>query len=128
MANQDAIEAIVDVKEALAEYGESVGLIKKGTEAVYDEWGDTIITPAQPDTETTIDGIPKDIATDKILARLTDTQKESYSLYMLIYTTEEINKVDYLINFQNEKYEIVELFTKRLQATDIIQELLLKKG
>ena len=120
----DATDAIVDIKEAILEYGSSIILIKHGVD-VRDDY-DNIITPAA-DTTFPMKALIGTSATDATLGKLTQAQKESYQLALRIYTTELINKEDYYIQFRSENYNITFISETILQDTTLIYELLVKK-
>ena len=120
----DALEAIEDIKEALAEFGSSI-VIKKETSEVRDSYGN-IITPADYVNINT-KALIGNQATDKLLSKLTDDQKNSYSLSLRLYTTELINKEDYQIEFRSKDYEIFMIDETILQDETLLYEVLLKR-
>ena len=74
MANTDALEARADFVQAMEEYGSSITL-KKTVKEVRDPDTYDIITPASTSE----------------LSKLTDNEKQSYSIYLSFYTDEPLN-------------------------------------
>lgn len=120
----DATDAIIDIKDALEEYGSTITLVKQGAE-IRDDY-DNIITPAT-DIQTVMKALVGTSATDTTLGKLTQAQKESYQLSLRLYTTEIINQDEYFIKFRNEDYNIVFISEIILQDTTLMYELLVKK-
>ena len=121
---KDALLAIADIKAALNEFGSSI-VIKKETSEVRDSYGN-IITPADYVNINT-KALIGNQATDKLLSKLTDDQKNSYSLSLRLYTTESINKEDYQIEFRSKDYEIFMIDETILQDETLLYEVLLKR-
>ena len=120
----EATETIVDIQEALSEYGSTIA-IKKSVNEVRDAYG-VVTTPAIPTTENTKAFIGR-YATNQLLSKLTDDQKQSYELSLRFYTTSVLNKEDYTISFKSSDYNIVIIDSKIFQDETLLYEVLVKK-
>ena len=120
----EATETIVDIQEALAEYGSSI-IIKKSVSEVRDAYG-VVTTAATATTENTKAFIGR-YATSMLLSKLTDDQKQSYELSLRFYTTSVLNKEDYIISFKSSDYNIVIIDSKIFQDETLLYEVLVKK-
>lgn len=117
--NADALDAIIDIKEALEEYGSDI-LIVTLEEGAYDPYtGATTIRTEKPTK-----AIIKSTTSNESLAKAVDT----YELSIKVYSATEIT-IDNLINFRGNDYKIVPngLDSKVLQNETLLYELLVKK-
>jgi hypothetical protein len=120
----EATETIVDIQEALAEYGSSI-IIKKSVNEVRDAYG-AVTTAATSTTENTKAFI-KRYATNNIFMKLYQDFINSYDLSIRLYTSQIINKEEYTISYQSQIYNIVDIEKKILQDEIIYYDLLVKK-
>lgn len=125
-SNQDALDAIKDIKEAIAEYGSDITLEVAPTDAIRDSYG-IITTPGTDGKSIPMKALISTSATDGLLSKLTNDVLNSYGMALRIYTTEEINKEDYQVNFRGKKYAISFIDEKILQNTTYMYEILTKR-
>lgn len=117
--NQDALDAIVDIKEAITEYGSDILLVTL-TEGAYDPYrGATTIRE-----EVITKALITNTTSNESLAKAVDT----YELSIKVYSDVEITE-DNLINFRGNDYKIMPkgLDSKILQNETLLYELLVKK-
>ena len=122
---KEALEARQDMLEAQEEFGSSV-TIRQYTEEVRDPLTYEVITP-ESKIDTNIKAFIKTSATDKILSKLTDNERQSYSLYMKFYVDLELNKEDFKIIFDGDEYSINYIEESILQDLIWRYEVLIKK-
>ena len=123
--NPDALEAIVDIKEAIAEYGSTITIKGNSTDAVYDSYGN-ITTPAVQDPDEITKGIVKTEATVSVADAFSKTNLGNYELAIKIYSPNIITKANSLV-YKGNTYEIIFVSLKTLQDTNILYELLVRK-
>lgn len=121
--NQDALNAIVDIKEAIAEYGSSIKILTQ-TAGEWDSYGNIVIPEGT--SEVITKALIGSSATDKLLTKLSGDILNSYSLSMRLYSSTEITKAN-TISFRGDEYEIVFIDEMILQDTTLIYEILVKK-
>lgn len=122
--SQVGLEARKAYIEAQNEYGSSI-TVRKQTKAIYDNVTYDLITPAE-NIDIPHKAFIKNVATNKILAKLTDSQ-QSYSLYVKFYTDEPLSQDDYKIVFDNDEYNISFLDSSIIKDVIWKYEVLLKK-
>jgi len=122
---QDGLQARQDYIEAQNEYGSDI-IIWQETQEVWDDDFENIITPAVKQ-DYPQKAFVKNVATDKILAKLTDNEKQSYSLYLKFYTDQPINKEDYRIEYKGLKYAITFIDSSQIQNIIYKYETLLAR-
>jgi hypothetical protein len=120
----EATETIVDIQEALAEYGSSI-IIKKSVNEVRDAYG--VVTTAATSTTENTKAFIKRYATNNIFMKLYQDFINSYDLSIRLYTSQIINKEEYTISYQSQIYNIVDIEKKILQDEIIYYDLLVKK-
>ena len=127
MANTDALSAIKDIKEALAEYGSSIE-IETPSETSLTDYDPLNPQPELPPVITTGKGIISSEATPNVgNAYLNSEENASYQLAIKTYLEgKEVTKNDKLV-FNGSLYEIVYVANKILQDTLILQEILVRK-
>lgn len=96
------------------------------TDEVWDESFDNIITPAINESYPQ-KGFVKSVATDKILAKLTDNEKQSYSLYLKFQSDLLLNKKDFRIEHKGLKYAITFIDAPEIQDIVYKYEVLLAR-
>ena len=120
----EATETIVDIQEALAEYGSSI-IIKKSVNEVRNAYG--VVTTAATSTTENTKAFIKRYATNNIFMKLYQDFINSYDLSIRLYTSQIINKEEYTISYQSQIYNIVDIEKKILQDEIIYYDLLVKK-
>lgn len=117
--NDDALDAIEDIKEAIEEYGSDILLVTL-TEGAYDPYTGA----ATIRTEVITKALIKSTTSNESLAKAVD----SYELSIKVYSDLEITE-DNLINFRGNDYKIMPkgLDSKILQNETLLYELLVKK-
>lgn len=120
MNNLDALNAIVDIKEAIAEYGSTIKIITN-EQTDYDPYEGATVSRTEIPTK----GIIKRSSTNEALNKSVD----NYELSIMFYSSNEIT-TDNLINYKDNDYEIVPngLAEKILQDTTLIYEALVKRN
>jgi SPP1 family predicted phage head-tail adaptor len=123
MINNDALDAIKDIKEALAEYGNTI-TIKKVTQGAYNtQTGTTSKVVVDIPSKAIVKKYASDALTRTISA---NTTISTFELSLLVYHTEEIKK-DWQIVFKGQTYNILYVSPNELQDMTISYELLIKR-
>ena len=117
----DALDAIVDIKEAMNEYGSTV-ILQTVTEGGYD-------FDIGMNTTTTININKKALISTLASRRMNENllqSNQSYDLAIKLYHDGEIKKTDNIL-VDTDTYEIVSIVKKVLQDEVLLYELALKK-
>ncbi len=121
MNNQDALNAIADIKKAIAEYGSNVKILTK-TAGELDSYGNVVVEEGI--TSVSTKALIGSSATDKIGSRYSIST--DYSLSIRLYSKIPLTKAN-VIKFRDDDYEIVFIDEMVLQDTTLLYELLVKK-
>lgn len=120
--NQEALDAIVDIKEAIAEYGSSIKIATE-SETGYDPYSGATYTTTYTDTK----GLVGRTASSDLQIKIRSDLIGSYEMSIVLYIDSEITK-DNNIVFKEEEYDIKYIDKKFLQDTLIKYELLVAKS
>jgi len=118
----DATEAIVDITEAIEEYGSDIKIGVETETLPYDPYVGHIYTTAWTDTKALI----KKTASTDLSSKLTPDQLNSYEKAIKVYSATEITK-QHKIQIRSEDYNITVIDVKELQNTILLYELLIAK-
>lgn len=118
----DAELAIIDVKQAISEYGSTI-ILRETTEGAYD--------PYNPEndinTDTNTKGIFKSSVSKNIANSVPQTFMEQFEKVIIIDSDVAIDKTKHKIVYKNVEYEIIWFNDPILQDETLLYELLIKK-
>ena len=120
--NQDALDAIDDIVEAVNTYGSDIKIGVETETLPYDPYVGHVYTTVWTDTKALIG---KTASTD-LSSKLTPDQLNSYEKAIKIYSATEITK-EHKIQIRSEDYNITVIDVKELQNTILLYELLIAK-
>lgn len=122
--NQDALDAIKDIKEAIDKYGSGIKILTQ-IAGEWDSYGNVIVPEGVSEEKTK--AIIKSSASENIVQKIMRwALSEEYELSMKLYTSTELTK-DKKIEFRGDIYEITYIDEMILQDTTLIYEILVKK-
>ncbi len=125
MSNQEALDAIAEIENEFAEYGNTINLRHKSQD----------LTPADTGFSTSNAALNKSTSTvsPDISAFIEDTATEEQQQYNVVgkrvktftfYTSTEFNKVDSKIIYKNDEYEIEFIGETVIQNTTILYKVI----
>jgi len=119
----DADEAIIDIIEAIEEYGSTIQIVTLTKVVPYNPYKGEEYTETIVDTKALISNEATSKVNDNFIA---NNINSSYDLSIKIYSDIVITKSNKII-FDGNTYEISYVSSKILQDTTLIYELLIRK-